>query len=113
MWSLISLVSKRERNTPTRRDLSKNNTAGNKMVKIVVQTDQAPKSPASYSQAIKSNGLVFVSGQGPFDAKTGEVVGETIQQQTAQCFRNIQAILQAAGSSLDKAVSATFILVEE
>ena len=78
-----------------------------------MQTDKAPKSPASYSQAIKSNGLVFVSGQGPFDAKTGEVVGETIQQQTAQCFRNIEAILQAAGSSLDKAVSATFILVEE
>jgi len=83
------------------------------MVKIVVQTDHAPKSPASYSQAIKSNGLVFVSGQGPFDAKTGAVVGETIQQQTAQCFRNIEAILQAAGSALDKAVSATFILVEE
>lgn len=83
------------------------------MVKTIVQTDKAPKSPASYSQAIKSNGLVFVSGQGPFDAKTGEVVGETIQQQTAQCFRNIEAILQAAGSSLDKAVSATFILVEE
>jgi 2-iminobutanoate/2-iminopropanoate deaminase len=83
------------------------------MVKIVVQTDHAPKSPASYSQAIKSNGLVFVSGQGPFDARTGEVVGETIQQQTAQCFRNIEAILQAAGSALDKAVSATFILVEE
>lgn len=83
------------------------------MVKKVVQTDHAPKSPASYSQAIKSNGLVFVSGQGPFDAKTGEVVGETIQQQTAQCLRNIEAILQAAGSSLDRAVSATFILVEE
>ena len=78
-----------------------------------MQTDKAPKSPASYSQAIKSNGLVFVSGQGPFDANTGAVVGETIQQQTAQCFRNIEAILQAAGSSLDKAVSATFILVEE
>ena len=83
------------------------------MVKIVVQTDKAPKSPASYSQAIKSNGLIFVSGQGPFDAKTGDVVGETIQQQTAQCFRNIEAILHAAGSALDKAVSATFILVEE
>jgi 2-iminobutanoate/2-iminopropanoate deaminase len=83
------------------------------MVKTVVQTDRAPKSPASYSQAIRSNGLVFVSGQGPFDAKTGDVVGETIQQQTAQCFRNIEAVLHAAGSSLDKAVSATFILVEE
>lgn len=83
------------------------------MAKIVVQTDMAPKPPASYSQAIKSNGLVYVSGQGPFHAATGKVVGDTIQEQTAQCFRNIAAILHAAGSSLDKVVNATFILVDE
>jgi 2-iminobutanoate/2-iminopropanoate deaminase len=83
------------------------------MAKVVIHTDAAPKSLAGYSQAIKSNGLVFVSGQGPFDAKTGDVVGTTIQEHTAQCLRNIQAILAAAGSSLDKAVSATFILGEE
>ncbi len=83
------------------------------MAKIVVRTEDAPKSLASYSQAIKSNGLVFVSGQGPFDAKTGAIVGTTIQEQTAQCLRNIQAILRAAGSSLDKAVQATFILGDE
>ena len=83
------------------------------MTKIIVQTDMAPKSPASYSHAVKSNGLVFVSGQGPFHAATGKVVGETIQEQTAQCFKNIAAILRAAGSSLDKVVSTTFILVEE
>ena len=83
------------------------------MAKVVVQTDQAPKSLAGYGQAIKSNGFVFVAGQGPFDAKTGVVAGDTIQQQTAQCLKNIEAILHAAGSSLDKAVSATFILGEE
>jgi 2-iminobutanoate/2-iminopropanoate deaminase len=83
------------------------------MAKVVIHTDAAPKSLAGYSQAIKSNGLVFVSGQGPFDARTGDVVGTTIQEHTAQCLRNIQAILAAAGSSLDKAVSATFILGEE
>lgn len=83
------------------------------MAKVVIHTDAAPKSLAGYSQAIKSNGLVFVSGQGPFDAKTGDVVGTSIQEHTAQCLRNIQAILGAAGSSLDKAVSATFILGEE
>ncbi len=83
------------------------------MAKVVIHTDAAPKSLAGYSQAIKSNGFVFVSGQGPFDAKTGEVVGTTIQEHTAQCLRNVQAILGAAGSSLDKAVSATFILGEE
>lgn len=83
------------------------------MTKIIVQTEMAPKSPVGYSQAVKSNGLVFVSGQGPFHAATGKVVGETIQEQTAQCFKNITAILHAAGSSLDRAVSATFILANE
>ncbi len=83
------------------------------MAKVIVNTDEAPKSLAGYSQAVKAGGLVFVAGQGPFDAKTGEVVGTTIQEQTAQCLRNIEVILRAAGSSLDKSVSATFILGEE
>lgn len=83
------------------------------MAKIIVNTDEAPKSLAGYSQAVKAGGLVFVSGQGPFDARTGEVIGTTIQEQTAQCLKNIVAILQAAGSSLEQAVSVTFILSEE
>src|SRR5215212_6658867 len=83
------------------------------MAKQIIQTDEAPKSLAGYSQAVKAGGLIFVSGQGPFDPKTGEVVGATIQEQTGQCFRNIEAILHEAGSSLDQAVSATFILDEE
>ena len=83
------------------------------MAKTVVHADNAPKSLAGYSQAIKSNGFVFVSGQGPFDAATGDVVGASIQEQTAQCLKNIAAILNAAGGSLDQAVSATFILADE
>src|SRR5512143_2691157 len=83
------------------------------MAKEIIRTDNAPKSLAGYSQAVKAAGLIFVAGQGPFDPVTGEVIGESIQDQTAQCLRNIQAILHAAGSSLDKAVSATFILGEE
>jgi 2-iminobutanoate/2-iminopropanoate deaminase len=83
------------------------------MAKIIVQTDHAPRSFAGYSQAVTAGGLVFVSGQGPFDPVTGALVGATIQEQTAQCLRNIEAILRAAGSALDKAVSATFILAEE
>jgi 2-iminobutanoate/2-iminopropanoate deaminase len=79
------------------------------MAKEIITTDNAPKSMA-YSQGVKAGGFVFVAGQGPFDPKTGEVVGITIQEQTAQCLKNIEAILQAAGSSLDKIVSATFIL---
>jgi 2-iminobutanoate/2-iminopropanoate deaminase len=80
------------------------------MGKMIISTDKAPKSLATYSQAVKSNGFVFVAGQGPFDPVTSEVVGTTIQEQTAQCLRNVEAILQAAGSSLDQAVNATFIL---
>ncbi len=79
------------------------------MAKEIVITDNAPKSMA-FSQAVKAGGFVFVAGQGPFDPNTGEVVGTTIQEQTAQCLKNIEAILHAAGSSLDKIVSATFIL---
>ncbi len=80
------------------------------MSKVIVRTDNAPKSLAAYSQAVKANGFVFVAGQGPFDPGSGEVVGITIQEQTAQCLRNIEAILTAAGSSMDRVVSATFIL---
>jgi 2-iminobutanoate/2-iminopropanoate deaminase len=83
------------------------------MAKVIVRSDHAPKSFAGYSQAVKAGGLVFVSGQGPFDPATGALVGDSIQEQTAQCLRNIEAILSAAGSALDKAVSATFILGEE
>jgi 2-iminobutanoate/2-iminopropanoate deaminase len=83
------------------------------MSKQIIHTAQAPKSLAGYSQAVKAAGLVFVSGQGPFDPVTGEVHGKTIQEQTGQCLKNIEAILKAAGSSLDRVVSATFILDEE
>ncbi len=81
------------------------------MAKSIIQTDGAPKSPY-YSQAVKAGGLIFVSGQAATDPATGQFVGTTIQEQTAQCLKNIEAILQAAGSSLDKVVSATFILAE-
>jgi 2-iminobutanoate/2-iminopropanoate deaminase len=83
------------------------------MAKQIIYTDEAPRSLAGYSQAVKAGGLIFVSGQGPFDPRTGELIGTTIQEQTGQCLKNIAAILQAAGSSLEKAVSATWILGEE
>lgn len=82
------------------------------MPRQIIRTDQAPKA-LSYSQAVKAGGLVFVAGQGPFDPVTGEVSGDTIQEQTRQCLRNVETILAAAGSSLAKVVSATFILAEE
>jgi 2-iminobutanoate/2-iminopropanoate deaminase len=83
------------------------------MTKEIIHTTDAPKSLAGYSQAVKAAGLIFVSGQGPFDPATGEVRGQTIQEQTRQCLVNIEAILKAANSSMEDVVSATFILGEE
>lgn len=83
------------------------------MSKTIIQTDNAPKAFAGYSQAVKSGGFIFVAGQGPFDPATGEIPGDTIQEQTRQCLTNVAAILTAAESSLEKVVSATFILRDE
>jgi 2-iminobutanoate/2-iminopropanoate deaminase len=83
------------------------------MPREIIHTTDAPKPPSTYSQAVKVAGLVFVSGTGPYDVKSGSIVGTTIQEQTAQCLRSIAAILSAAGTSLDNAVSATVILLEE
>jgi 2-iminobutanoate/2-iminopropanoate deaminase len=83
------------------------------MARQIVSTPKAAKSPATYSQAVKAAGLVFVSGTAPADPATGSIVGTTIQEQTRQCLTNIAAILEAAGSSLDKIVSATVVLADE
>jgi len=83
------------------------------MAKQIVYTKDAPKPLAGYSQAVKAGGLIFVSGQPPFDPVTGELSGKTIQEQTAQCLRNVQSILRAADSSLDQVVSATIIFDDE
>ena len=83
------------------------------MARQIVFTSKAAKPPATYSQAIKAAGLVFVSGTAPADPLTGAIVGATIQEQTRQCLTNVAAILEEAGSSLDKLVSATVILAEE
>ena len=83
------------------------------MPRQIVFTSKAAKPPASYSQAVKAAGLVFVSGTAPHDPATGQIVGTTIQEQTRQCLTNITAILEEAGSSLDRIVSVTVILAEE
>jgi 2-iminobutanoate/2-iminopropanoate deaminase len=84
------------------------------MARLIVNTPDAPGSASygsfPYSQAVVAAGLVFVAGQGPFDPETGAIVGETIQEQTRQALKNCEAILRAAGSSMDKVVNATFIL---
>lgn len=83
------------------------------MARDIIRTTDAPAPPPTYSQAVRAAGLVFVSGTGPFHPETGKVAGETIQEQTGQCLRNIRAVLEAAGTSLDRIVSATVIILEE
>jgi 2-iminobutanoate/2-iminopropanoate deaminase len=83
------------------------------MAREIIRTTNAPASPPAYSQAVRAAGLVFVSGTGPHNPETGKVVGETIQEQTRECLRNVSAILKAAGSSLEQVVSATVIVLEE
>ena len=80
--------------------------------KTVVRTEAAPApfQGAPYSQAICAGGLVFVAGQVGLRPDHSELVGETIQEQTEQVFSNLKAILEAAGSSLDRLVKTTVYL---
>ena len=83
------------------------------MTREIVFTARAARPPATYSQAVKAAGLVFVSGTAPHDPVTGAIRGTTIQEQTRQCLTNIAAILEEAGSSMDRVVSVTVVLADE
>ena len=82
--------------------------------KSVVRTEQAPGpfQGAPYSQAICTDGLVFVSGQLALRPGETELAGATIQEQTEQIFKNLRAILEAAGSGLDRLVKTTVFLTD-
>jgi len=79
-------------------------------VKEVIATDKGPKAIGPYSQAIKANGLIYTAGQIALDPATGQIVEGDVAQQTMRVFENLKAIVEAAGSSLDKAVKATVYL---
>jgi 2-iminobutanoate/2-iminopropanoate deaminase len=83
------------------------------MSRQVIFTTKAAKPPPMYSQAVKAAGLIFVSGTAPTDPATGVFKGTTIQEQTRQCLTNIQAILEEAGSSMEKIVSVTVVMADE
>jgi 2-iminobutanoate/2-iminopropanoate deaminase len=76
----------------------------------VVSTDRGPKPIGPYSQAIRANGFLYVSGQVALDPKTGELVGADIQQQTQRTLENLKGILEAAGSNLHHVVKTTVFL---
>ncbi len=84
------------------------------MEPTAVRTDAAPApyQGAPYSQAIRAGDLVFVSGQVPVSPDSNDAVGETIEEQTEQVFRNLRAILEAAAAGLDRLVKTTVFLAD-
>ena len=81
-------------------------------MKEVIATDKAPKAIGPYSQAIKANGFIFTAGQIAFDPSTGQIVEGDVGLQTARVLENLKAVVEAAGSSLERAVKATVYLKE-
>jgi 2-iminobutanoate/2-iminopropanoate deaminase len=77
-----------------------------------ISTDRAPKAIGPYSQAVRANGFLFLSGQVPLDPATGELVRGTIDEEAARVLRNLGAVLEAAGSGFDKVVRTTVFLVD-
>ena len=76
-----------------------------------IQTARAPQAKGPYSQAILSSGRhVFIAGQGPVDAKTGEFAGDSFEAQAVRTFDNLKAIAEAAGASLDDFVKVNVYL---
>ncbi|MDP9224725.1 MAG: RidA family protein [Actinomycetota bacterium] len=82
------------------------------MTKLIVETKQAPDAVGPYSQAVATGDLVFCSGQIPLDPDTGELVEGSIADQTRRCMLNLAAVLDAAGTSLTRALKVTVFLVD-
>lgn len=80
--------------------------------KEIVATENAPGAIGPYSQAVKAGDFVFVSGQIPIDPATGNFVSEDVAEQTEQVFKNLSAVLEAAGSSLKNVVKTTVFLAD-
>jgi len=76
----------------------------------VISTEKGPKAIGPYSQAIKANGFIFISGQTAFDPSSGKPIEGDTAKQTERIFENLKAILDAAGSSLDRVVKVSVFL---
>ncbi|WP_040210465.1 RidA family protein [Clostridium polynesiense] len=79
------------------------------MNKQIIKTERAPKAIGPYSQGIKMGNVIYTSGQLPMDAETGEIETE-IKRATEKCLENVKAILEEAGSSLEKVVKTLVFL---
>jgi 2-iminobutanoate/2-iminopropanoate deaminase len=80
------------------------------MPKQLIQPAHGPPPGGAYSPGLRAGDFVFVSGQGPIDPATGQIVGETIEEQTARTLENVKLILEAAGATMADVVKATVIL---
>jgi 2-iminobutanoate/2-iminopropanoate deaminase len=81
-------------------------------MKEVVATELGPKAIGPYSQAIKANGMVFLSGQIPLDPRTQQIVEGDVARQTERVLETLKAVVQAAGSSLDRVIKTTVFLAD-
>lgn len=79
-------------------------------MKSVISTEKAPGAIGPYSQAVVANGVVYCSGQIPIDPLTGEFVDGGVREQTAQVLKNLSAVLEAAGSSIEQVLKTTVFL---
>ena len=79
-------------------------------MKETILTDRGPKPIGPYSQAVRSNGFLFISGQVAFDPASGEFVGTNAAEQTQRVLENVKAILEASGSNLHHVVKTTVFL---
>jgi len=80
------------------------------LAKKTVQTGKAPKALGPYAQAISAGGMIYCAGQIPIDPASGNIVEGGIAEQTRQVLKNLRAVLQAAGSDLDRAVKTTVFI---
>jgi 2-iminobutanoate/2-iminopropanoate deaminase len=81
-------------------------------MKQIISTENAPGAIGPYSQAIKAGNMIFCSGQIPIDPATGEFVSQDVTEQTEQVFKNLAAVLEAAGATLDDVVKTTVFLAD-
>ena len=82
------------------------------MTRKIIHTDQAPKAIGTYSQAVRHGNTVYLSGQIPLDPASMEMVGGAIEDQIHRVFRNLQAVCEAAGGSLDQVVKLNVFLTD-
>ena len=80
--------------------------------KQVIETKDAPAAIGPYSQGIKANGMLFVSGQLPIDPATGSLVGDSVRDQTRQCIANIESILRSSGCTVRDIVKSSVFLTD-